>query len=197
VRSTASLEAFTLDAQRRLGSIDILASAAGTSTFCPVEGHPEELWHEIIDTNLNGAFRAIRACLPAMKQRGWGRIVIIASTAARVGEKSNAAYCASKSGLLGLMRCVALEGAPHGVTCNTISPGYVRTRMLEASLATETKLTGSKLSIDQRIAEIAAAYPQKRIIEPDEIGALAAFLCREEAKGITMEDITVAAGSLW
>jgi NAD(P)-dependent dehydrogenase (short-subunit alcohol dehydrogenase family) len=197
VRSTASVAALVAETERSLGAVDILACSAGTSAMSEVEGHSEELWHEIIDTNLNGAFRAVRATLPGMKKRGWGRIVIIASTAATVGEKSNAAYCASKSGLLGLMRCVALEGAPHGVTCNAISPGYVRTRMLEASLATERKLTGSSLTMAERLAEIAATYPQKRIIEPDEIGALAAYLCREEAKGITMEDITVAAGSLW
>jgi NAD(P)-dependent dehydrogenase (short-subunit alcohol dehydrogenase family) len=95
------------------------------------------------------------------------------------------------------MRCVALEGAPHGITCNAISPGYVRTGMLMATLERELALGLTQKTAAARIAEIAETYPQKRIIEPEEIGNVAAFLCREEAKGITMEDITVAGGSLW
>lgn len=197
VRSTESIDALVRRAEKELGPIDILASAAGTSLIQTVSGHREDQWLDLIDINLNGAFRAIRAVLPGMIERRWGRIVIIASTAASIGERNSAAYCASKAGLLGLMRCVALEGAPHGVTCNAISPGYVRTGMLMATLERERTLGLTTKSDEARIAEIAETYPQKRIIEPEEIGNVAAFLCREEAKGITMEDVTVAGGSLW
>ena len=90
-------------------------------------GHPDELWHQVIDINLNGVYRTIKLCLPGMIDRKWGRIINIASTAASVGSPTNAAYCASKAAVVGLTHCVALEGAPHGVTCNAISPGWVET----------------------------------------------------------------------
>jgi NAD(P)-dependent dehydrogenase (short-subunit alcohol dehydrogenase family) len=197
VRRTASIEHLVKRAEAELGPVDILACAAGVGLIQTVAGHPEDKWLDLIDINLTGAFRAIRAVLPGMIERKWGRIVIIASTAASVGERTSAAYCASKAGLLGLMRCVALEGAPHGVTCNAISPGYVRTGMLMATLKRERELGLTTKDAGGRIAEIAETYPQKRIIEPEEIGDVAAFLCREEARGVTMEDITVAGGSLW
>ena len=197
VRSAEQIEALVSETVKALGPIDILANAAGVSLIQTVAGHPEDKWVDLIDINLTGAFRAVRAVLPGMIERKWGRIVIIASTAATTGERTSAAYCASKAGLLGLMRCVALEGAPHGVTCNAISPGYVRTGMLMASLERELALGITQKTAEARIAEIAETYPQKRIIEPDEIGNVAAFLCREESKGITMEDITVSGGSLW
>lgn len=197
VRSTESIDRLMKRAEAELGPVDILASVAGVGLIQTVAGHPEDKWVDLIDINLTGAFRAVRAVLPGMIERKWGRIVIIASTAATIGERTSAAYCASKAGLLGLMRCVALEGAPHGVTCNAISPGYVRTGMLMATLQRELDLGITTKSAEARIAEIAETYPQKRIIEPEEIGTVAAFLCREEAKGVTMEDITVAGGSLW
>lgn len=197
VRATESIDRLVKQAENELGPIDILASVAGVGLIQTVTGHPEDKWVDLIDINLTGAFRAVRAVLPGMIERKWGRIVIIASTAASIGERTSAAYCASKAGLLGLMRCVALEGAPHGVTCNAISPGYVRTGMLMATLQRELELGLTTKTAEARIAEIAETYPQKRIIEPEEIGTVAAFLCREEAKGVTMEDITVAGGSLW
>ena len=197
MRATESIDRLLGRAEKELGPIDILASVAGVGLIQTVSGHPEDKWVDLIDINLTGAFRAVRAVLPGMIERKWGRIVIIASTAASIGERTSAAYCASKAGLLCLMRCVALEGAPHGVTCNAISPGYVRTGMLMATLQRELELGITNKSAEARIAEIAETYPQKRIIEPEEIGTVAAFLCREEAKGVTMEDITVAGGSLW
>ena len=107
----------------------------------------------------------------------------------------NAAYCTSKAGILGLTRCVALEGAAHGVSCNSISPGWVETKMATDVARRFAKIEGCTGA--EYLEDIKQSYPQKRIIQPPEIGALAAFLCRDEAFGITMEDITVAAGSLW
>ena len=197
VRSTESCRSLYEAAAKAFGKVDILGNAAGICAEQPVVGHPDELWDAIIDTNLTGYYRMIKLCLPGMIERRWGRIVNIASTAANIGAKDNPAYCASKSGILGLTRCVALEGAPHGVTCNAINPGFVNTGMMRSSVKTWLAAEGKGRTEEEFVAGIAAGYPQKRIIEPAEIGALAAFLCREEAKGLTMEDITLAAGSLW
>jgi NAD(P)-dependent dehydrogenase (short-subunit alcohol dehydrogenase family) len=135
VRNGESVEQFVLAAERTVGPADILVNAAGTTAEQPVCGHSDELWTRIIETNLTGAFRMIRAVLPGMIERRWGRIINIGSTAATVGWKDNPAYCASKSGLLGLTRCVALEGAPHGVTCVTISPTWVETELMRRNVA--------------------------------------------------------------
>jgi NAD(P)-dependent dehydrogenase (short-subunit alcohol dehydrogenase family) len=197
VRRADSVEAFYNAAVAAFGKIDILANAAGICAEQPIMGHSEALWHDILETNLTGCYRTIRLCLPGMIGRRWGRIVNIASTAASVGAKDNPAYCASKSGILGLTRCVALEGAPHGVSCNAISPGFVRTNMMRSAVRRYIANAGGNQSEADYIAGIEAGYPQKRIIEPEEIGALAAFLCRDEAFGITAEDITLSAGSLW
>jgi NAD(P)-dependent dehydrogenase (short-subunit alcohol dehydrogenase family) len=197
VRSNESVQAFFDAAVAAFGKVDILANAAGISVEQPVSGHPDELWHLVLDVNLGGYYRTIKRALPGMVERRWGRIVNIASTSASVGAKDNAAYCASKSGILGLTRCVALEGAPHGVSCNAISPGFVETGMMWKALSSMVAAEGRRRTPEQYLAEVKANYPQRRIIDPAEIGALAAFLCRDEAFGITGEDITLAAGALW
>ena len=120
VCSNDSVEAFYDQTIETFGTIDILVNAAGTFMFNHLMvGHPDNYWFRTIDANLNGPYRTIKSCLPAMIEQRWGRIVNVASTAANVGADDHAAYCASKGGLLGLTRCIALEGAPHGVTCNT------------------------------------------------------------------------------
>jgi NAD(P)-dependent dehydrogenase (short-subunit alcohol dehydrogenase family) len=197
VRRTESVAAFHAAAVNAFGKVDILVNAAGVCAEQPICGHAEALWLDIIDTNLSGYFRTTRACLPGMIERRWGRIVNIASTAASVGAKDNPAYCASKSGILGLTRCVALEGAPHGVTCNAISPGFVNTKMLRASVQRWLAAEGNKRTEEEFIAGIAASYPRQSIIEPEEIGTVAAFLCRDDSTGINAQDITVSTGALW
>ncbi|WP_315927075.1 SDR family NAD(P)-dependent oxidoreductase [Mesorhizobium sp. SP-1A] len=197
VRDSAVIEAFVAGAERACGPADILVNAAGTTAEQPVSGHSDELWLKIIDTNLNGAFRMTRRLLPGMIERGLGRIINIGSTAATVGWKDNPAYCASKSGLLGLTRCVALEGAAHGVTCVMISPTWVETELMRRNVAQVVAREGKGRTTEQAMAEIAAQNPQQRIIQPEEIAALAAFLCREEARGITMENIQITGGALW
>lgn len=195
LRSNESCQSLVDAAVAAFGKVDILVNAAGTSFEQPIVGHTDEQWQHVIDVNLTGAYRMIRRCLPAMIERGWGRIVNIASTAANVAAPDNPAYCASKHGLLGLTRAVALEGAAHGVTCNAINPGYVRTGMMASSVEAQARRRG--ITAEALIAEIEQEQPQKRIIEPEEIAALAAFLCSDAARGITMEDVTVSGGSLW
>ncbi|MDW6024888.1 SDR family oxidoreductase [Mesorhizobium sp. BAC0120] len=197
VRDTDAITQFLADAQAACGPADILVNAAGTTAEQPVVGHSDELWLKIIDTNLNGAFRMIRELLPGMIARKWGRIVNIGSTAASVGWKDNPAYCASKSGLLGLTRCVALEGAPHGVTCIMVSPTWVETELMRRNVEQVVEREGKGRSVAAAMAEIAEQNPQRRIIQPDEVAALVAFLCGEQAKGITMENIQITGGALW
>ena len=195
VRSVESVESFVDGVRASFGPPDILVNAAGVTIHQTVEGHSDEDWLDAIDINLSGPFRMIRACLPEMKKRGWGRIVNIASTAARVAAATHGAYCASKTGLIGLTRAVALEGAPHGVTCVAISPGWVETDMLRQSAAILAGKSGRTQA--EEIAIMGASNPQKRLIQPGEIAALVAFCCSEEAAGLTMEDIQVSAGALW
>ena len=197
VCSNKSVDAFFATVLDTFGKLDILVNAAGTFGVHVMVNHPDVLWDRVLDINLNGPYRTIKRCLPAMIERGWGRIINIASTGANIGADDHDAYCASKSGVLGLTRCVALEGAPHGVTCNAVNPGWVATPMNRLRLEEKIEVEQVDISVEQYRDNLAAGYPQKRLVQPVEIGALSAFLCREEALGISGEDITVAAGSLW
>ena len=195
VRSADSVNGFVADVVSRRGGVDILVNAAGVYDEAPVIDHPDAVWDEQIDTNLSGTFRMIRAVMPHMTAAGWGRIVNLASVAAHQGMANNAAYCASKAGLLGLGRCVSLEGAAHGVTCVSISPTWVETEMLKRFIDADIKATGKAREVVR--AEYAASNPQNQLVQPDEIAELAAFLVSDAARAITMEDVQVNAGSLW
>jgi 3-hydroxybutyrate dehydrogenase len=188
IRDTAVIKSFIESATALCGTFDILVNAAGTTAEQPVCGHTDELWLKIIDTNLNGAFRMTRELLPGMIARKWGRVINIGSTAASVGWKDNPAYCASKAGLLGLTRCIALEGAAHGVTCVMISPTWVETELMHRNVAQVVANEGKGKTVAQAMADIADQNPQKRIIQPSEVAALAAFMCSDDARGITAEE---------
>ncbi len=191
------VESFYDQALSVLGPIDILVNAAGTSARQLMRDHPDAIWHRMLDVNLTGAFRTIRLCFPGMVERGYGRIINIASTAANIGYVRHAAYCASKSGLLGLTRCVAIEGAPHRVTCNAINPGWVATDSNYSACQQEIAIAGLQISVEEYRRRIAADLPQKRFLSPEEIAGLALFLCRDGASGINAEDVTMAMGSQW
>ena len=195
VRRQESVNEFVASVESELGSIDILINSAGVGTQQEVWDHDDDKWHDVIDTNLSGCFYMIRACLPGMMKRKWGRIVSVGSTAARTAMPGYAAYCASKSGLLGLTRAVALEGAPYGISATVVSPTWVETEMMKKSFARRAK--ANRTRIEEEFASYINASPQKRLVQPAEIGALIAFLCREEAIGITMEDIQVNAAAWW
>jgi len=195
VADATSVADFVAALGEQHGGVDILVNSAGVSTHQHVCGHDENRWLEVIDINLSGPFRMIRACLPGMIERRWGRIINIGSTAATTATADHAAYCASKSGLLGLNRAVALEGAPHGVSSVVISPTWVQTEMMDNSMRIQARNAGT--SVDDEYARVIAGQPQRRLVQPRELGALAAFLCRDEALGITMEDIQINAGALW
>jgi len=197
VCSNQSVEEFFQSTVQTFGKIDILVNAAGSSARKLMVDHPDDIWHRMIDTNLNGPYRTIKRCFPGMVERKWGRILNIASTAANIGYVRHSAYCASKSGLLGLTRCVALEGAEHGVSCNAINPGWVATDSNYSACQQEIAIAGLDITVEEYRARVAKDLPQKRFLHPDEIGALIAFLCRDDALGINAEAINIAMGSLW
>jgi len=197
VCSNESIEASYLTIREMLGEVDVLINAAGSSARKYMADHPDELWQRMLDINLTGPYRTIKLCLPGMISRRWGRIVNFASTAANIGYPMHGAYCASKSGLLGLTRCVALEGAPYGVTCNAINPGFVDTESNYSASRMEIEIAGLDTSVEAYRAQIAEGLPQKRYLQPEEVATLAAFLCRPEALGIEGQDITIAMGSQW
>lgn len=195
VTQTESVEHFVDGVQQALGTPDILVNAAGITVHQEVCGHNDTDWDTVIATNLNGPFKMIRACLPDMMSKHWGRIVNIASPAATTAEATHAAYCASKAGLLGLTRAVALEGAKQGVTCTSVSPTWVETEMLRNSIDKMAKRSGR--SIEEERAAIASANPQDRLVQPAEIAELVSFLCSDLAPALTMEDVQVNAGAHW
>ncbi|MDH3377609.1 MAG: SDR family oxidoreductase [Gammaproteobacteria bacterium] len=194
-RSTDSVEAFVAAVRDSIGVVDVLVNAAGMSIHQTVSCHSDADWDTTIDINLSGPFRMIRACLPDMKTRNWGRIVNIASTAARIAAPTHAAYCASNAGLVGLTRAVAREGGAHGITYVAISPGWVETDMLRESARIMAATSGRTQA--EEIAAIGASNPQNRLTQREEIAALVAFCCSDAAAGLTMEDIQVNAGALW
>lgn len=195
VRSSESVNDFVANAVQRHGRVDILINAAGVYDEAPINGHSDKIWDDQIDTNLNGTFRMIRAVMPHMERNKWGRIVNIASVAAHNGMANNAAYCASKAGLLGLGRCVSLEGAKHGITCVSISPTWVETEMLRKFIDADMASTGQ--SLEEVRAEYAKSNPQGQLVQPTEVAELAAFLVSDAARALTMEDYQINAGSLW
>jgi NAD(P)-dependent dehydrogenase (short-subunit alcohol dehydrogenase family) len=195
VRSSESVDAFVGNVAKEHGGVDILVNAAGVYEESSVIDHPDQIWDDHIDTNLSGTFRMIRAVMPHMKRGGWGRIVNIASVAAHNGMANNAAYCTSKAGLLGLGRCVSLEGASLGITCVSISPTWVETEMLRRFIDADMADTGQTL--EEVRAEYAKSNPQNQLVQPSEVAELAAFLVSDAARALTMEDFQVNAGSLW
>lgn len=196
VTSNDSVDEFFQATIDRFGKIDVLANAAGITAESTISGHSDALWDKVIEVNLTGTYRAIKRVLPGMIERKWGRIINIASTAATVGAVTSGAYCASKAGVVGLTRCIALEGAPHGVTCNALSPTWVDTSFAREWMSDIAEKQEQR-SGDEYIADVKKSNPQGRLISPTEIGALALFLCSDGAAGITMEDLRVSAGSLW
>ncbi len=173
---------------------DILVNNAGVAESAPVVKTDDELWQRHLAVNLSGAFYCTRAALPAMIERGWGRIINVASIAGKTGAPYIAAYAASKHGVLGLTRSVALEVATKGITVNAICPGYVDTKMTTHALENIEAKTGK--SAADSLAAIKATNPQRRLVEPEEIAALAVLLASDEGRGINGQAINVDGGSV-
>jgi NAD(P)-dependent dehydrogenase (short-subunit alcohol dehydrogenase family) len=199
VESVATEEgcARVIEETRRLGPISILVNNAGVGSYHerPIWKQETAVWGEAMAVNLDAPFHLTRAAARDMVEQRWGRIVMVSSTAGEVGAAATSAYCASKHGLLGLMRAVAQDVAGFGVTCNAVCPGWVRTQMAERHTELEARERG--MSVEEVWAERAEEYPAGRIVAPEEVANTIAFLASEEASGVNGEAITVALGSLW
>ena len=176
-----------------LGAVDILVNNAGIQHVAPVEEFPVDKWNAIIALNLSAAFHTTRLALPAMKKKGWGRIVNIASAHALVASPFKAAYVSAKHGLAGLTKTVALEAAEHGVTVNAICPGYVWTPLVEKQIPDTAKARG--MTEEQVKREILlAAQPTKRFVAVEEVAELAVFLASDAAASITGALLSIDGG---
>jgi 3-hydroxybutyrate dehydrogenase len=183
--------------RERLGPIDILVNNAGidTNEERPIWNQDSQVWRRTLAVNLDAPFHLTRLTVPDMIDRGWGRVVMVSSTAGSVGGPSMSAYCASKGGLEGLTRAAAHDVASSGVTCNAVAPGWVRTPMAERTAQVEAHARG--VTVDRIWQERAASYPTGRVVEPEEVADVIAFLASEQASAINGEVIRVAHGSSW
>jgi len=177
----------------QLGGPDVVINNAGIQFVSPIEDFPTEKWDAIIAINLTSAFHVIKAALPGMKARKWGRIVNTASAHSLVASPNKAAYVAAKHGLVGLTKTVALEAATFGVTANCVSPGYVWTPLVEKQIPDTMRARG--LTKEQVMNDVLLeAQPTKQFVTVEQVAALALFLCREEAASITGANLSVDGG---
>jgi 3-hydroxybutyrate dehydrogenase len=180
-------------AEKALGSVDILVNNAGIQHVDAIENFPAERWDAVIATNLSSNFHAIRAALPQMRKRDWGRIINIASAHGLVASSGKAAYVAAKHGVIGLTKVVALETATTGITCNAICPGWVLTPLVEKQIEANAKR--DRISLEQAKTQLLAEkQPSKEFATPEQIGALAVFLCSEAAAQIRGAALPVDGG---
>jgi NAD(P)-dependent dehydrogenase (short-subunit alcohol dehydrogenase family) len=181
-------------AVRSFGPVDILINNAGQARSAPLHRTAEELWHGMLAVNLSGAYYGIQAVLPAMLERKFGRIVNVASTAGLRGYPYVAAYCASKHGLIGLTRALALEVAQRNITVNAVCPGYTETDLVRDTIANIQQVTGR--TAEQAREALTRTNPQGRLIQPAEIANTVAWLCLPGTEAITGQSIAIAGGEV-
>jgi 3-hydroxybutyrate dehydrogenase len=177
----------------KFGAVDVLVNNAGIQHVAPVDEFPLDKWDAIIAINLSSAFHTVRAALPAMKARGWGRIVNIASAHALVASPFKSAYVSAKHGIAGFTKTVALEVAEQGITVNAICPGYVLTPLVEKQIPDTAKARGISEEAVKRDV-LLAAQPTKKFVGVDEIAGLTAFLCSDAAASITGAILSIDGG---
>ncbi|HEY2899472.1 MAG TPA: 3-hydroxybutyrate dehydrogenase [Polyangia bacterium] len=178
------IAALIAETTRTLGGLDILVNNAGIQHVAPIEEFPPDKWDAILAINLSAAFHTIRAALPAMKKKNWGRIINIASAHGVVASPFKAAYVAAKHGVVGLTKTVALETAGQGITCNAVCPGYVLTPLVEKQIDDQARV--HRIPREEVIAKvILERQPSRQFVRVEEVAALTVFLCSDDAASIT------------
>lgn len=187
-----AVDALVRESVATLGGVDILVNNAGASSSAPLHRVELDEWERLLRVNATGPFLCTRACLPGMVERGWGRVVTVASVAGLRGGRYIAAYAASKHAVLGLVRSAALEVATSGVTVNAVCPGFVDTPMTRESVARIVEKTGRPK--EEALEAILATSAQRRLVAPEEVANSVVFLCGEAARGINGEALVIDGG---
>lgn len=189
----AAIAAMIAKAEKDFGSVDILVNNAGIQHVAPIDEFPVDKWNQILAINLSSAFHGMRAAIPGMKARKWGRIISTASAHSLVASPFKSAYVAAKHGIAGLTKTAALEVATHGVTVNCISPGYVWTPLVEKQIPDTMAARG--MTKEQVISDVLLeAQPTKQFVTVDQVASLAVYLCSDAASQITGANLSIDGG---
>ena len=191
----AEVAAMIAEAEARSGAADVLVNNAGIQHVAAIEEFPIEAWDRIIAINLSAALHTTRAALPAMRGRGWGRIINMGSTHGLVASVHKTAYTAAKHGIVGLTKAVALETAEAGITCNAVCPGFVLTPLVRKQIGDRAAAAGQSFDEAQRVM-LAKKQPPKQFVTAEQIGQLACFLCSEAAAQMTGAAFNIDGGWL-
>jgi NAD(P)-dependent dehydrogenase (short-subunit alcohol dehydrogenase family) len=194
ITDSQSIRRAFAQAVQNFGAVDILINNAGHARSAALHRAPEELWDAMLAVNLTGTYRGIRAVLPAMIERGFGRIVNVASTAGIRGYSYVTAYCAAKHGVIGLTRALALEVAQCNITVNAVCPGYTETGIFEEAVANIQQATGR--SAEAARSALTKSNPQGRLVQPHEVAHTVAWLCLPGTESITGQSIAVSGGEV-
>jgi 3-hydroxybutyrate dehydrogenase len=187
------IEAMVRDAEAAFGAVDILVNNAGIQHTARVEDFPADKWEQIMAINLSSNFYTIRAALPGMQRRGWGRIVNIASVHGQVASSNKAAYVAAKHGVIGLTKTVALENARSGITCNAICPGWVLTPLVQKQIDDLAVREGVPVEAAQARL-LGEKQPSQAFATPEQIAAAVLFLCSDGAQQMRGAALTIDGG---
>lgn len=182
------------EAAAEAGPVTIVIANAGLAETLPIGKSDLAFWRRIMTTNLDGAFLTMRAALPYMLEEGWGRIIAISSVAGQRGLARGTAYCASKHGLIGLTRALAVEVVSKNITANAICPGYVRTPIVEQGVENIVAKTG--LSAEEALKALTDSNPNGRLVEPEEVAAAVLWLCGPGSDAINGQTIQIAGGHM-
>jgi len=189
----ADIAAMMATTEKEFGALDVLVNNAGIQHVASIEDFPIDKWDAVIAINLSSAFHGIRAAIPGMKKRKWGRIINIASAHGLVASAQKVAYVAAKHGIVGMTKVVAIEAANDGVTCNAICPGWVLTPLVQKQIDARAQASGQSVR-EAEIALLSEKQPMHQFSKPEGIGALAVFLCSDGAATITGSAYSIDGG---